>query len=69
MGFGGRQADGDDCVYLIHEGIVRRTRDASLYRIHGRDVWLPRSAVRDSNNVILVVNGHVARQKGLKSDW
>lgn len=69
MGFGGYQTNSDDCAYLSHEGVVRRTRDAMCYQIRGDHVWFPRKHVLGESETLVIVPVWVARQKGLQSDW
>ena len=59
----------DDCVYIDHEGIIRETQKATLYNIHGEEVWVPKSVIEDENDEIVAVQKWWANNNGIRGDW
>lgn len=65
-----KQVYGDDSLaYVDHEGIIRETNDAKLFRIHDEEIWLPKSQIKDENDEIVAIPKWLASKKGLESDW
>ncbi len=61
--------DSDDLCYLEHEGIIRETPDAKLFAIHGEEVWLPKSQIKDEGDELVAIPLWLAQKRGLESDW
>lgn len=59
----------DDNIYIDHEGMVRKTDKAVLYKIHGETVWIPKSVIDDYNDEVVAVKKWWASKNGLESDW
>jgi hypothetical protein len=54
-----------DEAWLDHDGVVRETDKAKLFRIGGHDVWLPKSRILDENDELVCVPRWIAGEKGL----
>lgn len=59
---------GDD-VYLEHDGCLRETDKAKLYSVHGEEIWIPKSVIKDDGDEIVIVAKWFASKNGLESDW
>lgn len=59
----------DGLAYIEHDGIARETDKATLYRIRGEEVWLPKSQIKDSNEEIVAIPAWLAEKHDLESDW
>jgi hypothetical protein len=60
-----------DVAYLEHDGIVRETNKAKLFRIHDATIWIPkrRTVLIDEGDEIIGVAQWWAERCGLESDW
>ncbi len=61
--------DGDDCVYIDHEGVEYKSDGATLFNIHGEKKWIPKSIIVDEGDEVVVVKKWWAKKEGIEGDW
>lgn len=59
----------DDCIYIDHEGIEHQSNKATLFKIHGEKVWIPKSVIDDEGDEIVAVKKWWAQKEGIRGDW
>ena len=57
--------DDDDGIELEHEGMIRETDMAQLYRIDGEKVWIPKSVITETGDDTVMVKSWFAKKEGL----
>jgi hypothetical protein len=60
-----------ELAYLRHDGVLRETDKAKLFRIHGNAIWIPkrRTVLVDEDPAIVCIAKWWADRRGLESDW
>jgi hypothetical protein len=61
--------DSGDSVWLDHEGVIKETDKAKLYKIHGVKKWIPKCIIVDEGDEQLGVKSWWATENGIESDW
>jgi hypothetical protein len=60
---------GDDAVWVDHQGVVRESDKAKLFRVHDKQVWVPKSVIIDEGPEQLGLAKWWAAKQGIEGDW
>lgn len=66
-----RQVYGDDSatVWIDHGGLMHETAKAKLFKVHGDELWVPKSVIVDEGEEQLGLAQWWADKNGLEGDW
>jgi hypothetical protein len=56
-------------AYLEHDGVIRETDKAKLFKIGDEEVWIPKSQIEDEGDEVVAIPTWLSEAKGLRSDW
>jgi hypothetical protein len=58
-----------DLVGIEHEGQQYETDDAVLFSCQDRQVWIPRSQLKDYDDEYMIIPRKLADERRLEPDW
>ena len=63
-------SNGEDVTWLDHEGVVRQTDKAVLFKLPGgEERWVPKSLIVDQGEDLVGIQKWWCEKNGIKGDW
>jgi len=64
-----KMQNNDGFAYIEYEKILAKSKEATLYSIHGEEIWIPNSQIEEDNGDIVVIPQWLADKKDLEGDY